>query len=79
MLPAQLEKANAGGLPQLTQKPKCDAGRSFVGVQHHLLARLGVRRGDITSALAPRELEVEPWLIVCRDNIDGTMAQDKPL
>ena len=61
---------------------------AHVLVQHNLLARLWVRSGHITFALA--ELEMEPLLVVPglvggsesgsrRDNIDGTMALDKPL
>ena len=38
-------EASASGLPQLSQKPKCDAGRSIVGVRHILRARLRVHRG----------------------------------
>ena len=49
----------------MTQKHKThDAGRLHVGVQHNLLSRLRVCRGYVSSALAPRKLEVDPLLIV---------------
>ena len=90
MRPAQFEKkANAGGLPQLSQKLACDAGRSLVGVQHNLLVRIRVSRRCVSPSFADRIFEVEPLFVVsgvvsdpqtdiCRDDIDGTMPQDEP-
>ena len=34
-----------GHRTQFPQKPKCGAGRSYVGVQHNFLARLSVHGG----------------------------------
>ena len=86
----EIVKQNAGGLSQLSQKQACGASRSLVGVQHDLLPRLGVGRGNVTSALAPGKLEAEPLFVVpsfvsgpqpdiCWHDIDRTMPQDKPM
>ena len=91
MRPGQFEKkANAGGLPQLSQAHACDARRSLVGVQHNPLTRHGVRGRIVASALAARIFEVEPLFVVpgfvsgpqpdiCVDDIDRTVPQDEPL
>ena len=91
MRPAQFEKkANAGGLPQHSQAHACDAGRPLVGTHLNLLTRHGIRGRIVTSALAARISEVEPLFVVSGlvrqheadgrwDNVNGTMAHEKPL
>ena len=53
--PVQLENANAGAKPKLTQKHKCDANRSFVGVlgAELLVARTALRafRNGLTATV----------------------------
>ena len=72
---------------QFSQKHASCAGRYLFGEQHNPLAPLGVRRGNVTSALASCKLGVEPLFVVpglvsgpqtdiCRDHIDGTMPQE---